>query len=312
VLEELRRRQLAHEPLKQRYFHETSALRELLLRELPRARDAWMEGLFGQWPSTAAVAPVMRELQAYARRCDWGLLDVTALAAALPSLDPDALARFMAPRLALYQAFRMTDDALDEHLDYKGQLRTALGTLVDGGMPLSAARATQILGALMMAMQSCAELSPPERELGLRTVWGALAESVPQEPWSLAQYREMVRGKMGCYSMLLYGPLANRLAPAEGEGGALHAFLERTFYVSQVINDLGDRDDDRARGQPNFWNLGLDAQAQQAEFQAELDALESGCRGFDGALGGYAHSRMADLLRYTLDVAEQASARASR
>ncbi len=304
----LKQRQETHEQFKRRYFEETAAQRELLLKESIRVRDALLADLFRQIPeglTTPRMKATVNEFQAYARRCDWGLLDLVALAAAASDRSAGEIASLLAPRLTLYHSFRMIDDVLDDHFNYKGGLRTALGAITDAGAPTPAARAANVLGALMMAVQTVPALEPHELSLVQQTLRGALSESLQTTSWSLTQYREMVAGKMVSYGMILYGPIKSLFAPAWRE--PLQGFLKQTFYVSQLANDLGDRPDDQARGQPNFWNLELEASHQEEAFRKELDELEQSCRGFQGLLSGYAHTRMADLLRYTLSMADRVS-----
>jgi geranylgeranyl pyrophosphate synthase len=292
-LERLQESLERHDEHKKAFYDRTAELREKLLEEIRSARDALLREMFIlaglDGPESGALGEIAEEIRRYNRFCDWAVFDLVALAACLPFLH----------------AFRIGDDVVDDHEDYKRGAPTALGNLRRSVAVRDAAQVANLLSCFMMVFEAAGRLDLGDRRLALHTLAGALRESLPAARRTLADYRRMVDGKMVCYAFLIYRPAVERLAVPAATRAAFERFLKRSFFLAQIANDLVDLEDDQARRQPNYWTLPWEPGRAAAEFLSRLGWLSDACRRFEGDLGDYAHSRVADLLRYTLQVSEE-------
>ncbi len=114
-------------------------------------------------------------------------------------------------------------------------------------------------------------------------------------------YLRMVEHKMVSYSRLIYGPVLD--AAGRSLDGATGAFFDSSFVLGQVLNDLADLEEDTIRRQPNFWTA--NGAGAPAEMLARFEELTTLMGEPPRDLAGYAHSRIADLAQYGLDVDER-------
>ncbi|TDC50229.1 hypothetical protein E1281_22350 [Actinomadura sp. KC345] len=290
----------AHKPAKDGFYADTEEQRGILLAEVRRARDqllaAFMAPAQLRWPD---VETLSRETREYARRCDWTLIDLVALAASLRVGAAELSRRLAAPLLA-YQALRMLDDVIDGHLDYKGGYQTFYGAMLraHGADP---ARGLTICTAAALLAEGARHLDEPQALRLHETLAAAIRELHGIGPNERQDYLGMVDGKMGAYSSIIYGPVLADLAEAR----AVETFLARTFLVSQVINDLHDLDDDRARNQPNFWLLYPSTGEAATACGLHLDELEAAYTALPDSARPYGDTRLADLSGYALEVAKR-------
>ncbi|MCA9773445.1 MAG: hypothetical protein KC466_13610 [Myxococcales bacterium] len=295
----LRRSAEASGDAKERHLKATEARRGRDLARIVAARDAALGRALrpAEGGGSAAMKALAEGVLAYARRNDWNWIDVLLL---LACLDEDAgVCERLGRAGLLYQSYRMVDDVLDGHRDYKGHYPTLLGELERAGRSPSEVSALTLLPALAMMCEALDGSAPMEAfaALARRTVLGALTECMPSEDLTLDRYEAIVEGKMVCYGLLLYGPAIEAAAPPERE--ALGGFLESSFFVAQVANDLVDREDDRRRGQPNFWNLQSDRAAAR-RFVERVEDLGRRADGLADRLRPYGRSRVHDIANYAL------------
>ncbi|MBD2896928.1 hypothetical protein amrb99_58800 [Actinomadura sp. RB99] len=300
LYERLVRLNEAHKPAKDGFYAGTEKQRGTLLTEVQRARDqllaTFMAPVWGRWPDLEALS---RETREYARRCDWTLIDLVALAASL-RVGPAELSRRLAAPLLAYQALRMLDDVIDGHLDYKGGYQTFYGAMVRAN-GVVAARGLTICTAAALLAEGTRHLDEPQARQLHETLAAAIQELHGIGPNEHQDYLRMVEGKMGAYSSIIYGPVVAELAEVQ----TVETFLARTFRVSQIINDLHDLEDDRARNQPNFWLLYPSAGEAATACGLHLDELEAAYAALPDIARPYGDTRLADLSGYALEVAER-------
>ncbi len=240
------------------------------------------------------AAVVIAEAEAYAKRCDWNWVDLSAFLACAPESSEETLEALAAAGL-VYQAFRMIDDVIDRHLDYKGGYATLLGVLSDGRCTNPDAGA--LLPAILVLMDVIVghRLSAWAVDQARRTVFGALEES-SGSPSDLSEYDTIVSGKMVAYGFLLFAPALQAL-DAEASSN-LEPFFTESFRVSQIANDLQDIAEDRLRDQPNFWLLFESPDQAEKTFLERFDRLEQlACRVPDRFLP-YTNLRVHDIAVY--------------
>ncbi|OLT35190.1 hypothetical protein BJF79_07045 [Actinomadura sp. CNU-125] len=290
----------AHKPAKDSFYADTEGQRGTLLKEVRRARDqllaTFMAPAQRRWPDLETLS---RETLEYARRCDWTLIDLVALAAAL-RVGPAELGRRLASPLLAYQALRMLDDVIDGHLDYKGGYETFYGVMLRA-RGSDTARGLTICTAAALLAEGTRHLDDPQVRQLHETLASATRELHGIGPNEHLDYLHMVAGKMGAYSSIIYGPVLADVAEAQ----AVTKFLARTFFVSQVINDLHDLEDDRARGQPNFWLLYPSAREAATAFGLHLDELEAAYTALPDMARPYGDVRLTDLSGYALQAAQR-------
>jgi hypothetical protein len=119
------------EPLKQDWYDRSEVRRAGILCAISEERDRRLAQLLKPPPemlADSALHSSLMEVSAYMRRCDWNLFDPVALMAA-GSTTPSEAAAEVVPRMFVYHAFRMIDDVIDDHTQYKGSYPTSLGEL---------------------------------------------------------------------------------------------------------------------------------------------------------------------------------------
>jgi len=293
---QLQARQAEHAAVKDAFYLATQTRRSELFESLQRARDGLCDQLFAGPEGPVEPAAVPAGVRSYAARADWSLLDMVALATRTTA-GPAELAAAVAPRALAYQALRMLDDVLDDHVDYKGGKPTLLGEFrADPALAPLAAAANLLPVAMILAGT---ELTAEDRALLQRTLRGMLLEYAPG-PWTPELYQRMAYAKMVSYGQFLYRPVTD-LFP-EPVRARLEPFLATSFYLAQLLNDLHDVADDLRRGQPNYWTLPDSGPDRLGAFLAELERLSDDCGTLDPMVQPYGHARLADLLGYLFQV----------
>ena len=296
-----------HEPFKEAFYERTEALRSTLLETVQSVRDERLGSMLHQagfdQPPNDPLAPVAAETRRYNRFCDWSIYDLVVFGACLEA-PAHEIARRLAPPLLVFHAFRIGDDVVDGHEDYKHGAPTSLANLRAQLGSKDRSAVANLIVVFMMLLEASRDLGERERTLALRTLGGAIRESLftgsDSYAHDLGAYQTLVDGKMISYGLLLYNPLITLVPTAQR--AAIELFLARSFYVAQLTNDLLDREDDRRAGQANFWNLHREARPAVETFANLLRWMSQRCDRFPGDLRFYAHARTADLLRYTLQI----------
>jgi hypothetical protein len=291
----------ANDEIKGRWYAATEEPRRQILDAVVDRRDIALATLAAD--ATGVHDTDVREevwvpLQEYARRSDWVLFDPIALAVCGDVAPAEIAARWV-PNLLVYHAYRMVDDVLDGHLTYKGHYPTLFAQLREARP--GAAEGLVLLPALGLLEAAVPALPERDRTAALATLWGALRETVGLATSDIAAYERMVAGKMVAYGRLLYGPAIPRHLDA-AQRTVLERFLDDTFLVSQMANDLLDLEADRSRGQPNYWTL--PGQDPSVEFVGRLDRLNEAIGGLPADVRAYGCARAADLCRYVAQICD--------
>lgn len=251
-----------------------------------------LRGVLGPLP--AAARPYLE----WFRWSSWNICEIAAVAHA----EPAAAAERLGLATAAYASGRLIDDALDGHASYKGRFPTLLGVLGEqrADLPEPALRVHAALlgfGLLQHALRRmrqrghAASADAVDRLAAVAST-GALAESLAGERVDAETYREIVRRKSVAYNMVLYKPAL------EGVEAAARAVLLRALAamdeLSQLLNDLNDRDDDQARRQMNAFAAGA-AAPSAAALAERVGALWAGCAGLDPVLRDAFAAMLANL-----------------
>jgi hypothetical protein len=293
----------AHRPRKDLFYQRTTQYRSQLFTSIKKSRNRLLDDIFVRVGDARVESESLIQLRTgiydYFDRSDWTFVDLIALAACT-SVPPEQVADLVAPNALVYHSLRMLDDVLDGHHDYKGGERTLFGVLSDDAGKSHLASAGNLIPAMIVMATASVRLPAEERQLIERTLIGMLHESFPGD-WNTAEsYRQIALAKMGAYGMFLYRPVLLLFnAPDRAE---LDAFLVRSFFVSQLVNDLQDQEDDEARQQPNFWRMGREPEAAWGELVGEIEAMDRSCAEVPGQAREYVHTRMTDLIGYLLQV----------
>ncbi|MGH8883716.1 MAG: class 1 isoprenoid biosynthesis enzyme [Egibacteraceae bacterium] len=302
LLQYLYRQRLDHEPHKERFFAATHLERAALFREVTRVRDVFLDDCTAlsrrDWPE---LDEVWKEFSEYAHRCDWAILDAIVLATCL-SKDPHKLGQQLGPCLLVYQAMRMIDDVVDDHLHYKRLYSTAYGILQLSRGQVKA-RGLTFIAAAALLVHGVTRL--PARTLcAVQAVATATLKEVDGlSLGNMEDYSRIVEGKMVAYSSIFYDPIIEDLEDCT----EIRDFLARSFRLGQVLNDLHDLQDDKDRLQPNFWLLHSDPEAAESDFIHSMDDLVTACRCLPAVLRPYGHARIADLAGYAIQSVESST-----
>lgn len=251
-----------------------------------------LRGVLG--PLSGAARPYLEWL----RWTSWNICEVAAVAHPDPALPAERLGL----ATAAYAAGRLIDDALDGHDHFKGRFATLLGVLREHGGGLSEPEVRVHAALLGFGLLQHALRRMRQRGHAASAEWvdrlsavastGVLAESLAGERVDQETYLEVVRRKSVAYNMVLYKPALEGVEPAARE--ALLRALAAMDELSQLVNDLNDRDDDRERGQMNAFAAGVRAPTP-AELAGRMDALWAGCAGLDPVLRDAVAAMLANL-----------------
>jgi SAM-dependent methyltransferase len=220
-----------------------------------RAEAAQLSG------GNAVVVEVAEHITSYISWMQWALWDLPVFAVAL-DVEAQEFEDAVVGCGLTYLAIRGFDDVIDQHFSYKGRRDTVFGAVSGSHARAQEARTLSTLAALLLCLDGLERLArsrpaivPDVLGSLRRAVFGAMMELTPQSEWSQDDYVRMVRLKNVDYWRALYA------AVDPGRASPLYPFLERYYEVAQYLNDVGDYDDDRRRGQPNLLALaGLAAQ----------------------------------------------------
>ena len=287
--------------MKDSFSKSSETVRETYLGEIISRRDALLCTIFDKKAQSMPyygkqLEMLIEAVKDYASLCNWNFIDLTFLLACIDSVD-DTLLEQIAKLSLIYQAFRMIDDLIDEHIDYKGEGTTLYGTLKSNPSTTSQVVTASILPALLMVCEGTYGTDRKYIDSAMKTVGGVLGETLGEPITTLEQYTAMVDGKMVAYGMLLYGPALNMLERQKQEH--MNSLMRITFLCSQIANDLVDRIDDAQRGQPNFWHI-LDPKDASDRLTDMLSDLYEGRQKISNELQPYLISRLYDICNYII------------
>jgi hypothetical protein len=296
-------------PAKDAFMQSTERRRASYLELIAESRDSQLDGMFvrlGHHPE-GRLADVFRELKAYARQCDWNYIDPIILLACLERFDLSLLDR-MARIGLVYQAFRMIDDVVDGHCNYKGAYPTLYGILKEQRAYSTNVLSFSLLTAILMLCEAFA--NPVESSLILRrylshaqhTALGMLREYSFPKPLTFEAYASVVDDKMVNYGLLLYGPVLDVMPAPHRE--IMQPTLKTSFLIAQITNDLAELKSDQTRGQLNYWHIEEFPKAADrflemlARFETEIDSLPEAYR-------NYGIIRLGDLANYAAQMLKE-------
>lgn len=199
---------------------------------------------------------VADRLESYLRWLSWSTWNVARLGPPL-HVDSGATATRLSLAAVAHAGLRLVDDGWDEHETYKGRRPTLLAAakaLRPDASPAAASVLSAFLGFWVYeSAVSRIDAASPPFAADVRRLFDAVAVGVVAE-WASpevtrAVYERIVQRKSVAYSMILYKALLKDVAPDLAE--RVLALLAEMDALAQVVNDIQDRDDDRARGQPN-------------------------------------------------------------
>ncbi len=287
--------------VKDSFSKSSETIRETYLGEIILRRDALLCTAFDKKAQSMPyygmqLEMLIKAVKDYASLCNWNFIDLTFLLACIDSVD-DTLLEQIAKLSLIYQAFRMIDDLIDGHIDYKGEGTTLYGKLKSNPSTTSQVVTASILPALLMVCEGTQGIDSRYSVLAMNTIWGVLGETLGEPITTLDQYTAMVDGKMVAYGMLLYGPALNMLERQKQEH--MNSLMRTTFLCSQIANDLVDRIDDAQRGQPNFWHI-LEPYDASDHLTGMLSDLYEERQQTPNNLQPYLLSRLYDICNYII------------
>lgn len=287
--------------VKDSFSKSSESLRQAYLSEIIARRDALLDRVLSTenhlLPSYSdKLLRLEKSIKKYAGHCNWNFVDLTFFLACMNEVDSSILEQIAKASLT-YQAYRMIDDLIDEHMDYKGKGQTLYQLCkLDHELNLHLVSAT-ILPALIMICEGLKELDRNFADCAIKTVKGVLIETLGNPIETVEQYTAMVDGKMVAYGMLLYGPALQMIDRQITR--QVTSLMRETFLCSQIANDLFDRDDDAQRGQPNFWNI-LDPNEAFEHLMEKLSILSAERFNIPAKLNFYFTSRLYDICKYII------------
>jgi hypothetical protein len=289
------------QPLKDDFLKSTELTRERYFDVIVIKRDTYLESIFSKSiyfaRAESAVDVLFNEVKAYAERCNWNYVDPIILMACFDKLGDDVFDKVA--RLGLiYQAFRMIDDLLDDHIDYKGGYPTLYGNLRKNSLTSNHVLASSILPALLMICEGLRYDIDKYTNLAQQTILRALYEVINCKTLSIERYYRIVEGKMVSYGMLLYTPLIDAMGP--NSSTVMEPLLRRTFLLSQIANDLVDKKDDHVQGQPNFWQIIDNSMTAADTFLKQLFTLYDQRETFPSNFKPYVFTRLHDIGKYVV------------
>jgi len=167
--------------------------------------------------------------------------------------------------LIAYLGARLMDDAIDHHLDYKGQFQSFYGYLTeksgrDQAAGISAAAGHFLITASIRRMVKRGSLNTACSVMQLYNpvFAGALCETgVNEIAITPGLYRSVIRHKAVAYDRILHVVFFRKAEPLVRE--RILSFLATHSEYSQWLNDLSDEADDRSRNQMSILKVtGMD------------------------------------------------------
>ncbi len=300
-----------HGTRKDEFFSRSESIREAIFDKVTGERDRVLEelaeSLSAKKLSERLVSPLIGDVVDYARETDWAILDCMVLAACA-GRSPESIAKSMTPALLAFLAIRMLDDALDKHDTYKDDYATVRGALRNRYPDQETVDGAHWLLTTMIFAEAMRHTGEEDNYFSCQTLEAMMAEFTNDRAWNAADYREMAVGKMVNYGLLIYQPILNLIDTDSDD--ALRTFVECGSFVGQLVNDLGDVESDRQRGQPNFW-LVEPSPAAEAMLIGELQRMEKFADTAPDDFSYYASARIHDLADYTLRLLGEARPAAS-
>ena len=285
---------------KQEFVRRSESRRAELLISLRERRDGLLKELLTPELLPASSREIVTEVCFYAERCEWNWFDLCAMLACMPRAVVDgSIVQKLSVATAVFQAFRMIDDVVDEHADYKGEYLTLLGVCRDRDAANPAAAALLPAVLMLVRVAEGGNLDSWTMQQAHATLYGALDESAGGCA-GIDGYERIVTGKMVSYGMLLFGPALCVLE--QSSRSSLEPFLESSFRVSQIANDLLDIDEDTARGQPNFWLLFDSVDSATDAFLRRFGELERLSQDVDPTFRSYSNLRVCDIAAYIASI----------
>jgi hypothetical protein len=204
-----------------------------------------------------------RALHSYLAWLSWVFWNAVNL---VPLTDsPEAASRRLAISALAYCGGRLVDDGLDGHLDFKSHQTTFLGALIGDGRDdeMQRSSATSVLTGMLLFAHAMSRLrSIGDAALALRlerlmlaSGVGALAERRAPNRVTASVYWAIVRRKCIDYNMMLYSAML--CGASRDERRSVLRPLADLDSMAQLLNDLGDRDDDRNSGRLNAFADGV-------------------------------------------------------
>jgi SAM-dependent methyltransferase len=200
-----------------------------------------------------SAARLAGHLEEYVSWMQWSLWDIPVLAVAMAK-EPDEFRDSVVACGLVFIAVRLFDDAIDQHLSYKGRHDTLLGTLSESNP--RQANGLSVLAGLLLCFEGLERLAQRDHDGGgqitavLRSVRnavvGAIMEFGDSGERSLEEYLRLVRLKNVDYCRSLYASLDPTFS------SPLCPFMMGFYELAQFLNDVEDQADDLLLGQPNL------------------------------------------------------------
>lgn len=208
----------------------------------------------------ASAAPFVEHLTGYVGWLGWSSWCSSNLAPPLGLVGEADVCRIAAAML-VYAGPRLMDDALDNHLSYKGKRTTLVGELeathaqLDGATRRSYAMLAgtwvMLYGIDRLRRHCGPELALTTQRICERVALGGIVEGLGK-PSTLAEFQHIIQMKSVWYDEILYRCLLDPCpCPPRATVLAAVAHLSR---LAQYLNDIGDFASDQAAGQPNICN----------------------------------------------------------
>lgn len=297
-LEGLRDRYNKHKHV---FFQQTEKFRSNMLNRIVYERNKHLDTIFSDRLDTLFPKDfnhiLIKEIKEYSLKCDWNYIDPIILISCLEQSN-EALIDRIARIGLLYHSFRILDDVLDDHENYKGNYPTLYGKLKNIYPFSRCILAASVLSTILLVCEGLRGSEDIYVDLAEKTVLGALAEVAEYENISLDIYGRIVENKMVCYGLILYTPILDAIE--HPKRSKLESFLRHSFFLSQVVNDLLDMEEDRMRKQPNFWNLQKDWKSSYDIFVKLFTELLKECDDIAVEFQPYARIRLSDLANYAV------------
>ncbi len=163
--------------------------------------------------------------------------------------------------LIAYLGARLMDDAIDHHLDYKGQFQSFYGFLAGKYGEHKAAEVSSAAGSFLITTSlrhlikmDCLDAATEVMRLYNRVFAGALCETLSADiVVDSGLYRSVIRHKAVAYDRILHVVFFRKAEPIIRN--RILSFLSFHSTYSQWLNDLCDESDDRSRNQMSILNI---------------------------------------------------------
>ncbi len=198
------------------------------------------------------MADLTREYLWEMRWIGWGNYEF------FPFLDQPVNNEFPLAMIA-YLSARLIDDAIDNHLDYKGKCVTLYGHLSSKFSEREAAAACVIIANLLYhevlyklmrnGHKECAQIIIDQYG---KVIPGALLETFVNSDFNLDLYNCIIQRKSVAYDSILHLVFFRTLVHEQRE--SMISMMAEFSVLAQWLNDFEDEKDDLTRGQLNVLN----------------------------------------------------------